>query len=113
MLNSKCHTQNGYPCPYEQAEGIVLSLDRFLICLECYITYVICVVMVCLTCQHSPSCLCVHIREITPTHVTYITCVIVVLKGFHMLQVFVSHENRFYFSLFYGNFLSLKKPPHH
>ena len=53
MLNSKCHNQQGYPYLYK-AEQFTLSLGWLLACLECYITYVTCAVMICLICPQAP-----------------------------------------------------------
>ena len=57
-------------------------------------------------CPHSPSGLCVHIRQITPAHVTYITCTTgnVELKNIFIAELWMiishtSHNNLFYAKL--------------
>ena len=70
-LNSKCHNQKCHSCLY--------NAERFFICRKCYITYVYMgsrdlpdMSAIALGCC-VPSGSCIHIRQVTPAHVTYIT----------------------------------------
>ena len=64
-LNSKCRNRRRHPSLY--------NAERFFVCRKCYITYVTWALVICLICPHSASGSCVHIRQITPAYVTYIT----------------------------------------
>ena len=76
MLELKTHNHKNTH-PYIKRQYSEIEIWQTVGCWKCCITYVTCAVGVCLICP--PLGLCVHIRQIPPAHVTYIT--------YHILQL--------------------------